>query len=551
MLFLTSFLISLSLHGSAAQMVTSDGCFEAIPNCGVRCSSPYATTTATSQQDCLNQCRQDTRCVGAQFNQFAFGQLQNCRLFNIVPGTAYPYVPFAPGTFGGMGGGQFGGGFGGGGNGGFRGGPGGFGQGNGGVFGGGLPYFPSRFMMDEVKKGASVGDIKLRWDPDASTEAILRDSEPIFRKPDESSTDKEELIMPPLAPAIKGSPLSAADIKQVIANTLKEDSNNTMHDPMSSYFGRQPYFYQNSGDILFRWRGTCSRTGVTVAPATIATALPLIITTVRLRPTTPATPTPAPPLPAIVQCRPSEVPKFLKLENTELAGLDDYTFTASSVNDCRIACMNNALPDRSQAPCLSLDYDRSNGYCALSLDSLPPRGTGTMSQALSKDYYEKVCLPRTLVEGCNDVLEQIPGMILVGYAGAVTTETGYAECIRTCLSSQQLFGFECLSGQFFSDSDEQNCILNEESRNTKPSMINFNGNEKVYYFDFECKNRRSPLGEPLKRGTSGNIILPARAGWGPWSACNRKNNKVIRYRNCTSHNPGSCQKESQECNKKQ
>lgn len=256
MLLLASLL--LYLGRAVGQTVTADGCFDVIRNCGIRNTAPYAITSATSQQDCLNQCRADTRCVGAQFNQFSFNGVQNCRLYNVVPGTGFPFVPISGGTFGGFNGGRFNGfggnggrfnGFGGFNGGGFNGGRfnggfnGGFFNGGGGRGGGGRgrgrddfrgggqrPYFRSMPMMDGMKADSSVGDVKLKPDTNETLAKILKDLFSKVAKPG-ATNGNDQLIMPPEAPPIKGSPLSPADIREVIKNTKKEDSNNTMGDP--------------------------------------------------------------------------------------------------------------------------------------------------------------------------------------------------------------------------------------------------------------------------------------------------------------------------------
>lgn len=97
-------------------------------------------------------------------------------------------------------------------------------------------------------------------------------------------------------------------------------------------------------------------------------------------------------------------------------------------------------------------------------------------------------------------------MILVGFAETVVDASSLQQCFDNCLNSKKLYGFKCISGMYYFEEPQLNCILNTEDRFTQPDLFTTESADLVDYFETGCNvsllgaNRRfaSPTQGQLK-----------------------------------------------------
>ena len=92
---------------------------------------------------------------------------------------------------------------------------------------------------------------------------------------------------------------------------------------------------------------------------------------------------------------------------------------------------------------------------------------------------------------CPAVYTRFPQMILVGFAETVVDATSLQQCFDNCLNSKKLYGFKCISGMYYFEEPQLNCILNTEDRFTQPDLFTSESSDLVDYFETGCNNSDS------------------------------------------------------------
>ncbi|KIH46283.1 PAN domain protein [Ancylostoma duodenale] len=111
---------------------------------------------------------------------------------------------------------------------------------------------------------------------------------------------------------------------------------------------------------------------------------------------------------------------------------------------------------------------------------------------------------------------RVPQMILVGFAAFVMENVpSVTMCLDQCTNPPPETGekFECKSVMYYYN--EQECILNAETRHTKPDLFIPEGDEfLVDYFDITChlQKEKCPVGTHLKAVRTINAALPEGEG---------------------------------------
>jgi hypothetical protein len=162
-----------------------------------------------------------------------------------------------------------------------------------------------------------------------------------------------------------------------------------------------------------------------------------------------------------------------------------------------------------------------------------------------------------LVAGCDDVFEEDPQKILVGFARIVVDAGSYEECWAHCLNSQTEYGFKCSSGMFYYQDTKQNCMLNTETKSTHPDVFTDENEDQVTYFEPACGQpagatggKRSQKTHRKKSFKEALLDLPIEGNWTMWSPCKGNEglkDKQYRYRVCREKDVRECHYEDREC----
>ncbi|MCP9260868.1 PAN domain protein [Dirofilaria immitis] len=205
------------------------------------------------------------------------------------------------------------------------------------------------------------------------------------------------------------------------------------------------------------------------------------------------------------QCYAPYITQYIAVANRQLADeLDRQLVT--NLESCESLCTQRLSTTANDFNCKSFMYNPGTNICILSDERSKPLGRGNLVEAHGFTYYEKKCFasPHT----CRNVpsFERVPQMILVGFAAFV---------MENVPSSPPETGenFECKSVMYYYN--EQECILNAETRANKPDLFIPEGEEfQVDYFDITCHLRPEtcPNGTVLHTVRTVNAALPEGEG---------------------------------------
>ncbi|KAH7731377.1 Protein F52C9.5 [Aphelenchoides avenae] len=217
-------------------------------------------------------------------------------------------------------------------------------------------------------------------------------------------------------------------------------------------------------------------------------------------------------------CGPGLIPRFLKTSDFELYNYDDLKMDQSN---------------GSTIKCSSFEY--SDSFCILSAETAVPLGNGQLKQKPGTDYYEKACVDQKLANECgSSVFNRFPQMILVGFAETVVDAPSLQHCFDNCLNSKKLYGFKCISGMYYFEEPQLNCILNTEDRNSQPDLFTSENSDLVDYFETTCgqspkKSGTRRFASPTQSAGSSfkkDFVEPGASqrlrqtyGWTDWSPC--------------------------------
>ncbi|KJH50491.1 PAN domain protein [Dictyocaulus viviparus] len=205
----------------------------------------------------------------------------------------------------------------------------------------------------------------------------------------------------------------------------------------------------------------------------------------------------------VLACNLNKYSSFLRTEGFVLYNNDDLTMKVSDVSECVLACNLNKISGNA-LDCRSFDY--TPPLCSFSSESSVPLGSGQLKQRNGSFYYEKTCrlTRRTLdplrtllfrahekllaspLKTCSPTITRFPQMVLVGFAESVSDTSSFEACLDNCLDSQRKFGFDCISGMYFFEESQLNCILNSEDRHTQSDLFAEENMDIVDYFEIDC-----------------------------------------------------------------
>ncbi|VDK64312.1 unnamed protein product [Anisakis simplex] len=99
------------------------------------------------------------------------------------------------------------------------------------------------------------------------------------------------------------------------------------------------------------------------------------------------------------------------------------------------------------------------------------RKSGELTPNRNSTYLEKLCLPSALAEKTRKIWPVVSNHILVGHVIEVTDAPSLTDCVIACLRAEEEFGFACKSAMWYPNDEDQNCLLNSESRDTQPDVF--------------------------------------------------------------------------------
>uniref|UniRef100_A0A914XJN3 PAN domain-containing protein n=1 Tax=Plectus sambesii TaxID=2011161 RepID=A0A914XJN3_9BILA len=187
------------------------------------------------------------------------------------------------------------------------------------------------------------------------------------------------------------------------------------------------------------------------------------------------------------QCYAPFVTQYIKVKGKQLANELDVPLT-TDFESCADLCTTR-ISATGALNCKSFMYNPSTQRCVLSDERSKPLGRADLAEGAGFDYYEKKCFasPRT----CRNIasFDRVPQMILVGFAAFVMENVpSVTMCLDQCTNPppETGDGFECKSVMYYYN--EQECILNAETRASKPDLFIPEGDDfQVDYFDITCQ----------------------------------------------------------------
>ncbi|VDO67327.1 unnamed protein product [Heligmosomoides polygyrus] len=215
------------------------------------------------------------------------------------------------------------------------------------------------------------------------------------------------------------------------------------------------------------------------------------------------------------QCYAPYITQYIAVEGKQLENELDRIINVD-VDSCQSLCTQRLSLTVNDFNCKSFMYNNQSRTCILSDERSKPLGRGTLIKTDGYTYFEKKCFasPNT----CRNIpsFTRVPQMILVGFAAFVMENVpSVTMCLDQCTNPPPETGekFECKSVMYYYN--EQECILNAETRHTKPDLFIPEGDEfQVDYFDITChlKAEHCPPGTHLKAVRTINAALPEGEG---------------------------------------
>jgi hypothetical protein len=212
--------------------------------------------------------------------------------------------------------------------------------------------------------------------------------------------------------------------------------------------------------------------------------------------------------------------------------------------------VKNQLPDGKSIDCKAAQYGPGN-QCVISTTA-GSNVEGSVQPSPGATYYQKLCFPTSSVANCPDIFEEDPQKILIGQNRQTIDATSVQDCMQKCLDSQKNYGFVCKSGMYFYEGNQLNCILNTESKSTKPDLFTDAQVDKVTYFEPGCNGGQKLAIVAARKSmksldTSINKDLPIASEWTLWSPCGAVSDKQYRFMPCQKSDPRQCDKEERSC----
>uniref|UniRef100_A0A0K0EZ99 No mechanoreceptor potential A (inferred by orthology to a D. melanogaster protein) n=1 Tax=Strongyloides venezuelensis TaxID=75913 RepID=A0A0K0EZ99_STRVS len=216
------------------------------------------------------------------------------------------------------------------------------------------------------------------------------------------------------------------------------------------------------------------------------------------------------------QCYAPYITQYIAVEGKQIENELDRKFENTDFQTCEELCTGRITVTQNDFTCKSFMYNPETKVCYLSDERSKPLGRAKLGDANGFTYYEKKCFasPRTCRQ--TPSFNRVPQMILVGFAAFVMENVpSVTMCLDQCTNPPPETGekFICKSVMYYYN--EQECILNAETRYTKPDLFIPEGDEfLVDYFDITChlEPEKCPEGTYLRGIKSINSALPEGEG---------------------------------------
>lgn len=162
-------------------------------------------------------------------------------------------------------------------------------------------------------------------------------------------------------------------------------------------------------------------------------------------------------------------------------------FTVSDENQCRDLCRQQKDGSGGNAQCVSAVFNSQSKQCAFYADKAankpqPP----PLQQQPGVVLFETLCLPADLAAKCqnapNQLLQAFPRKFLGGHVSEELNQPTLEACMLECIRK----GPQCKSADYFYGATP-NCLLQTESRNTRPDVWIDQEQTPVTYFDNNCE----------------------------------------------------------------
>jgi hypothetical protein len=216
------------------------------------------------------------------------------------------------------------------------------------------------------------------------------------------------------------------------------------------------------------------------------------------------------------QCYAPYITQYIAVEGRQLVEELDKEYVDIDLEACEELCTQRLTTSVNDFNCKSFMYNNETRTCILSDERSAPLGRGNLTEARGFTYFEKKCFasPRT----CRNIpsFTRVPQMILVGFAAFVMENVpSVTMCLDQCTNPPPETGenFVCKSVMYYYN--EQECILNAETRHSKPDLFIPEGEEfSVDYFDITChlEAETCPEGKTLSSIKTLNSVLPEGDG---------------------------------------
>ncbi|CAI4221215.1 unnamed protein product [Auanema sp. JU1783] len=215
------------------------------------------------------------------------------------------------------------------------------------------------------------------------------------------------------------------------------------------------------------------------------------------------------------QCYAPYITQYIAVEGKQLENELDRIINVD-LDSCQSLCTQRLSVSANDFNCKSFMYNNQSRTCILSDERSAPMGRGNLVSTPGFTYFEKKCFasPNT----CRNVpsFTRVPQKILVGFAAFVMENVpSVTMCLDQCTNPPPETGedFVCKSVMYYYN--EQECILNAETRHSKPDLFIAEGEEfLVDYFDITChlEAEKCAPGSHLKAVRTINTALPEGDG---------------------------------------
>ncbi|CAB3407396.1 unnamed protein product [Caenorhabditis bovis] len=211
------------------------------------------------------------------------------------------------------------------------------------------------------------------------------------------------------------------------------------------------------------------------------------------------------------QCYPPYITQYIAVEGKQLKNELDKIINVD-LDSCQALCTQRLSVSTADFNCKSFMYNYVSRTCILADERSKPLGRADLVATPGFTYYEKKCFASPNTCRNSPSFKRVPQMILVGFAAFVMENVpSVTMCLDQCTNPppETGDGFVCKSVMYYYN--EQECILNSETRDSKPDLFIPEGDEfLVDYFDITChlKQERCPVGQHLKAVRTINAALP-------------------------------------------